>query len=166
MNYFEFFSLPVQYDINQIDLEKRYHSIQRAFHPDKLTTKSSEERIIALNHSIGANKAYSTLSNSLLRAKYLLLLANVNIDQEIRHNSSNELIQESFSDRELLEETDNIEALGTLLQKTKNDALDIEAYLVEDFKQLTNKQAIFKTIRLQYKTKLMHEIKDKIKKMR
>jgi molecular chaperone HscB len=166
MNYFDFFSLQKQFDINQDELETKYLAIQQASHPDKLINKSAKERFTALNRSVEANNAYFTLKDPLSRAKYLLSLDNINIDQEIRHSIPQELLQQSFIDREILEDTDNVEDLNDLLNKTKEAILLIQQDLIKDFNSKDSKNAIIQTIKLQYKTKLLLEIKTKIKKIR
>ncbi len=166
MNYFNFFLLPKQFDINQGELETKYLAIQQTSHPDKLFTKSAEERLSALNRSIEANNAYLTLKDHLSRAKYLLSLDNINLDQEIRHSIPKELLQQSFIDRETLEYTDTVEDLNVLLNKTKEVISLINNDLIKDFSSNDSKNATIKTIRLQYKTKLLLEIKTKIKKIR
>ena len=92
-------------------------------HPDKLLNKTQTERIVALNHSADANQAYATLKDSLLRAKHLLSLNNISIDQEIIHSIPKEILQQSFFDRENLEETNNIEQLKTSLEHQKQEIL-------------------------------------------
>ena len=166
MNYFDFFSLAKQFDINQNELEIKYLAIQQASHPDKLINKSAEERFTALNRSVEANNAYFTLKDHRARAKYLLSLDNINIDQEIRHSIPKELLQQSFIDRETLEDSDNVEDLNALLNKTKEAISLIQQDLIKDFNSKNSKNAIIQTIKLQYKTKLLLEIKTKIKKIR
>lgn len=166
MNYFDFFSLPTEYDISLDLLEKKYVLTQQSSHPDKLSNKPADERYKALNHSIEANNAYTTLKDPLLRAKHLLSLRNINIDQEIRVNTPTQLLQQTFIDRENVEETDNINELRSLLAQAKKDTQEIEQQLIQQFKDNILKNIILQTIKLQYKTKLISEIKNKIKKIR
>lgn len=166
MNYFDFFSLPTQYALNLDQLEKQYLNIQQTSHPDKLAKKTADERYNALSHSIEANNAYTTLKDPLLRAKHLLSLQNINIDQEIRANTPTSLLQQSFMDRENLEETDDIDDLRTMLAQAKNDIKKIEQALTKEFQANNIQNIIFETISFQYKNKLLSEIKNKIKKVR
>lgn len=39
-NYFEIFNLPLKFDINLIQLEKQYKTLQKYFHPDRFASKS------------------------------------------------------------------------------------------------------------------------------
>ncbi len=166
MNYFDFFLLPTEYEISTELLEKKYIFIQQSSHPDKLSNKTADKRYKALNHSIEANNAYAVLKDPLLRAKHLLSLRDINIDQEIRVNTPTTLLQQTFIDREKLEETDSIDELNSFLSQAKNDTQKIEMQLAKAFRGHNLENIVLQTIKLQYKTKLISEIKNKIKKIR
>lgn len=74
-NYFEFFGLPVTYDIDAAALHRRYLSLSRGVHPDVHGGDSDETRRQALALSAELNRAYETLRNPIARAEYLLTLA-------------------------------------------------------------------------------------------
>ncbi|MFQ3175356.1 MAG: molecular chaperone HscB [Psychromonas sp.] len=82
MNYFDLFSLPVIFPIDQARLSETYRELQKQTHPDKFVMKSDSERLQAMQKSTEINDAYQTLKNSCLRAQYLLLLAGLDIALE------------------------------------------------------------------------------------
>ncbi|PKH03171.1 Fe-S protein assembly co-chaperone HscB [Psychromonas sp. MB-3u-54] len=82
MNYFDLFSLPVIFPIDQARLSETYRELQKQTHPDKFVMKSDSERLRAMQKSTEINDAYQTLKNSCLRAQYLLLLAGLDIALE------------------------------------------------------------------------------------
>ena len=166
MNYFKIFSLSSQYDVDLGELEKRYIEIQKSTPPDKLANNTAEERFIAFNNSIDINNAYSQLKDPLLRAKNLLFLKNINIDQEIRKNVTPAILAKSFSEREQLEEIIDNKMLRLFLATTKKTITEIVDELSSCFEKNDIKGAITSTINLQYKTKLLSEIKVKLKKLR
>ncbi|MFT7054148.1 MAG: molecular chaperone HscB, partial [Psychromonas sp.] len=77
MNYFELFSLPVNFSIDQTRLSTTYRELQKQYHPDKFVMQNDNERLRAMQKSTEINDAYQTLKNSSLRAQYMLLLAGV-----------------------------------------------------------------------------------------
>lgn len=71
-NYFEIFSLPAKFEIDLVDLEKKYLEFQNLFHPDKSSTDEIER-------SIEINEAYKILSDDFLRAAHILQLNGIDI---------------------------------------------------------------------------------------
>lgn len=71
-NFFSLFSLPQIFEIDLVELEKKYLEFQRQFHPDK---SSSDD----ISQSIEINEAYKILSDDFLRACYILQLQGIDI---------------------------------------------------------------------------------------
>ena len=71
-NYFEIFSLPTNFSIDEIALEKKYLQFQHEFHPDKSGADD-------ISKSIEINEAYKILADDFLRACHLLQLKNIDI---------------------------------------------------------------------------------------
>lgn len=71
-NYFEAFSLPTDFSIDEIALEKKYLELQKQFHPDKSSSGD-------ISKSMEINEAYKILSDDFLRISHLLQLKNIDI---------------------------------------------------------------------------------------
>ncbi len=74
-NHFAQFLLPVKFDIDLNELEKKYFSFQTEFHPDKAGTGEIE-------NSIAFNQAYEILKNPLRRAIHILQLNGINLEDD------------------------------------------------------------------------------------
>ena len=74
-NFFELFSLPVDFFVDQDALEKKYLEFQNQFHPD--ISSSSD-----ISLSIEINAAYKILSDDFARACYILKLNGVDIQND------------------------------------------------------------------------------------
>jgi molecular chaperone HscB len=70
--YFRFFDLPEHLNIDLADLEKRYYSLSRKWHPDGYARKSEAERNEAEQNTALLNDAYRTLKDPIRRAEYIL----------------------------------------------------------------------------------------------
>lgn len=81
-NYFELFAIDIQFDFDLSALELAYQEKIAQFHPDKFTSKSKQEKSIALQNTVLINAAYNTLKSPLLRATYLLELSGINAFDE------------------------------------------------------------------------------------
>jgi len=71
-DYFTFFGLPRQLQIDAADLERRFRTLSRQFHPDYFYNAPPSERRASLERSSYLNDAYRTLKNPIARVEYLL----------------------------------------------------------------------------------------------
>ncbi|MBI3458546.1 MAG: Fe-S protein assembly co-chaperone HscB [Candidatus Rokubacteria bacterium] len=60
--------------LDEVDLERRFHELNRRFHPDYFRLRSAEEQAISLENSAAVNTAYRTLRDPVGRVEYLLVL--------------------------------------------------------------------------------------------
>lgn len=58
--------------LDQDELERRFHDLNRRFHPDYFRLRSPEEQAISLENSAAVNAAYRTLRDPVGRVEYLL----------------------------------------------------------------------------------------------
>eukprot|EP01126_Amoeba_proteus_P054339 TRINITY_DN6682_c0_g1_i14.p1 TRINITY_DN6682_c0_g1~~TRINITY_DN6682_c0_g1_i14.p1 ORF type:complete len:148 (+),score=8.00 TRINITY_DN6682_c0_g1_i14:83-526(+) len=71
-NYFQYFGLQPEYELNLEDLQHSYYSLQRKLHPDRFQRKSEIEKAFSQEQSASLNGAYKVLSSYLLRAQYIV----------------------------------------------------------------------------------------------
>ncbi len=108
-DYFIFFGLPHKLTIDLADLERRFRTLSRQFHPDYFYTASAQERLASLERASYLNDAYRVLKEPLDRAEYLLKIEG--LPGVGRHQDAAELpagvLEEVFA---LNEELDDIRA--------------------------------------------------------
>ncbi len=108
-DYFSFFGLPRKLAVDLDDLERRFRSLSRQFHPDYFYNASPEERLASLERASYLNDAYRVLREPLDRAEYLLKIEG--LPSVGRHQDASELpagvLEEVFA---LNEELDEIRA--------------------------------------------------------
>ncbi len=104
-NYFELFGLPVDFKIDAADLAQRYRDLQRAVHPDRYAAASDQERRLSLQGASQVNEAYKTLKDPLLRARYLLELKGIAVDEGSTNTADTAFLMEQMEWREELAET-------------------------------------------------------------
>src|SRR5947208_7485658 len=71
-DYFAFMGLPRQLNLDPTDLERRFRSLSRQFHPDFFYNATTAERRASLERSSYLNDAYRTLRDPVTRLQYLL----------------------------------------------------------------------------------------------
>ena len=81
-NYFELFSLEVDFSIDLAQLERSYQQQVAKYHPDKFASKSDKEKTQALQNTALLNTAFETLNAPLSRATYLLELEGIDAFDE------------------------------------------------------------------------------------
>lgn len=79
-NYFELFGLEPGFELDLQNIAERYRDLQRAVHPDKFANASDQERRLSVQQAAQINEAYNTLKSPLARARYLLELNGITLD--------------------------------------------------------------------------------------
>jgi molecular chaperone HscB len=77
MNYFEFYNLPISFNLDETVLKRTFYANSKQFHPDFFTLESEEKQAEILELSTLNTEAYKTLSDFEKRMKYILDLKGV-----------------------------------------------------------------------------------------
>jgi len=102
-DYFELFNLPATYDLDGEALTRRYREMQGTIHPDRFVNATEKERRMSVQLTALLNEAYQVLKAPLSRAKYLLQLRGVDIDESTTSKDI-AFLTEQMALRERLEE--------------------------------------------------------------
>jgi molecular chaperone HscB len=73
-DYFAFLGLPRRLNLDAAELEQRFRTLSRQFHPDYFYNASPAERRASLERSSYLNDAYRTIKQPIARVEYLLQL--------------------------------------------------------------------------------------------
>ncbi len=82
VDYFSFFGLPPQLDVDVPALEKSFYELSRRLHPDLNARAGSQEQEWSLEQSSLLNDAYRTLRDPIKRTEYLLHLEGVELEEQ------------------------------------------------------------------------------------
>lgn len=134
-DYFEFLELPRNLAIDTKDLEQRFYTFSRRYHPDVHARKSQEERQRAEEAAAILNDAYRTLRDPIKRAYYLLKLEGFDIGEQGSKDVPPELLEEVFELNEAIEEEGKGEALEPFRVKFEGLMGEIDAELQEKFEE-------------------------------
>jgi molecular chaperone HscB len=126
-NYYDFFEIPHQLSLDLKDLERRFYSLSRKWHPDRFARAAAHERLKALDASAILNDGYRILRDPIQRANYLLAENGFDIAEQQSKEVPPELLEEVFELNMALEEadTDSIEAARHKFEKMQQ-AVDEE----------------------------------------
>jgi molecular chaperone HscB len=108
MNYFELFSLPVNFRADKKLLAQNYFELQKKYHPDFFSQETEYEQAEALEWSSEINKGFKTLRNEDDTIKYVLQLKGL-LEEEEKYQLPPDFLMEVMELNENL--TDESEAL-------------------------------------------------------
>ncbi len=151
-NHFEIFALPISFEIDLDNLEKKYLEFQKAFHPDNSSSADIEK-------SIAVNEAYDVLKNNLRRASHILQLNGIDLE-----NDSTAPKVDSATLMEVLEIREKIfESSADEIENLKKDlSKKVKSLITESAQKLNNKE--FETasqilIKAKYFDKTLQDLK-------
>jgi molecular chaperone HscB len=119
-DYFAFLGLPRKLRIGAEDLEQRFRTLSRQFHPDFFYNATPAERMASLERSSYLNDAYRTLRQPVGRIEYLLKIEGLapkgpgdpGDDAEASRQVPPSLLEEVFALNEELDEARDLRASG------------------------------------------------------
>jgi molecular chaperone HscB len=113
-DYYSFFGLPRTLNLDAADLEQRFRSLSRQFHPDYFYNATPAERRASLERSSYLNDAYRTLRSPIARIEYLLKLEGLapKSAEEASRQVPPALLEEVFALNEELDEIRELRSSG------------------------------------------------------
>lgn len=114
-DYFAFLGVPRKLNLDASDLEQRFRTLSRQFHPDYFYNATPAERRASLERSSYLNDAYRTLKNPIARVEYLLGLEGFSARGDNGEGGAKipaKLLEEVFALNEELDEVRDLRAGG------------------------------------------------------
>lgn len=160
MNYFELFSLPTSFSIDQIQLSVTYRELQKQYHPDKFVMQSDAERLRAMQKSTEINDAYQTLKNSSLRAQYMLLLSGLDIALEQKTLQDTSFLMQQMEWRETISSftEDDEDAMDEFAQNIQQQVRSLESKIATQLQNNELEAAANSIRKLKFMLKLQVEL--------
>jgi molecular chaperone HscB len=117
-DYFSFMGLPRRLTLDPAELEQRFRTLSRQFHPDYFYNATPAERRASLERSSYLNDAYRTLKQPIARVEYLLQLEGF-APAESGNKVPPALLEEVFALNEELDEIRDLRASGAAADEWK-----------------------------------------------
>ncbi|HYI95260.1 MAG TPA: Fe-S protein assembly co-chaperone HscB [Bryobacteraceae bacterium] len=148
-DYFSLFGLPRRLTLDVLDLQSRFYSLSRQFHPDRFVRSSIAEQQDALDKTALLNDGYRILRDPIQRAEYMLSQAGFDIGEQRSKDVPPELLEEVFELNMLLEETPDraeLEDAGAKFRRMQDETDEELASLFERY-DATEDRNVLQSIR-------------------
>ncbi|BBN03027.1 molecular chaperone HscB [Marchantia polymorpha subsp. ruderalis] len=161
VDHFTIFGIERSFKVDSKELEQRYKSLQKKLHPDLMSSKSQKEQGYSADQSSHVIQAYFQLLKPLSRARYLLGLHGIKVDEEGTIDDP-ALLMEIMEIRESLEDVSDAKELQKLQAQNALRIQDTEKVLEKTFAAGDLKKAVSWVQRLAYYNKVDEEIVRKL----
>ena len=161
-DFYEIFSLSLDWDVDTDQLDARFRKLQQQFHPDRYASNSEIEKRRAVQIASLINQAYETLKDPLARAQYLLQLKGYDSTQESHITSDAQFLMDQMLLREALSEIRTaakpLPALEALAIDAEQKYLDLQQQFAQQYNAGNYNEAFESVAKLQFADKFINEI--------
>ncbi len=134
MNYFEFYDLPITFQLDEVALKRAFYANSKKYHPDFFTMENEERQNDILELSTLNTQAYKTLSDFDRRMKYVLELKDV-FEEEGKNALPQDFLMDMMDINEAIMELE-FDFDEEAYQKVLTDAQAIDNQLFEEIKHI------------------------------
>jgi molecular chaperone HscB len=170
MNYFEFYGIPISFQMDIAQLKRLFLAKSRQYHPDFYAQSNDEAQEQALEMATYNNKAYQTLSDLDQRIAYILTLKGLMTEGERYELPPAFLMQMMDINEEIMElETHKvtptkIDQLNQALQNIENELLQTTQPIIDNYTENTEQtQDLIKIKEFYYKKRYLLRIQKSIR---
>jgi len=138
-DYFRFFGLDQQFNLDLPALDQAYLAVQKEVHPDRHARGSESEQRIAMQMATLANTAYQMLKNPIQRGLYLCQLHGVDAKLETNTAMPAAFLMKQMEWRENLDEqAEDLAALEALMEEVEASKQDTLLEVMQALDQAHN----------------------------
>ncbi len=160
-NYFEILGVKESFFVDKESLNQAYIAKQQQYHPDRQIDKNDSERQKAILLSMDVNAAIKILSNPVSRAKHLLELKSVFVNNDSKNDTyqpDSNILQLVMQYQEKLSNASTEELLQGLADDIASQMEQVKTQFANAYEQDNLEQAARYAIYMRYLERLEEEI--------
>lgn len=165
MNYFEFYELPVAFQVDAALLKKQFYAFSKKYHPDFYVNEDEAKQQEILELSTLNNKAYQVLSDTDKRTAYVLQMHDLLAEGD-KYQLAPDFLMEMMEINEALMEMEDdatLDAIKTQISAIESD-LETELFnatnAFESDPEADQKEKLLKIRDIYYRKKYLLRIKN------
>ena len=163
-SYFELFGQDLRFDVDIKQLHSEQHRLQSIFHPDRFVTASEQEKRLSVQQASWINEAFETLSNPVKRARYMLELSGLELNDESETTSDTAFLIEQISIREEIDEcrsdADPLGCCDHIAAKLRSKAEHFGSEFIASFNQGQLDDARLSSRKMQFVQRILDQLID------
>ncbi len=163
-SYFELFGLDLTFEIDLKRLSSAQQRLQAVYHPDRFVNASEQDKRLSVQQASWINEAFETLSKPVKRARYMLELRGLELNDESETTSDTAFLMEQIALREEIEECrTNADPLGCcdrIMDKLRSKADQFGSEFITNFAQGQLDDARISSRKMQFIQRILEQLID------
>ena len=163
-SYFELFGQDLRFDLDLKQLHSEQLRLQAIYHPDRFVTASEQEKRLSVQQASWINEAFETLSNPVKRARYMLELSGLELNDESETTSDTAFLMEQISIREEIDEcrsdADPLCCCDHIAAKLRSKAEQFGSEFIVSFEQGELDAARLSSRKMQFVHRILDQLTD------
>jgi molecular chaperone HscB len=163
-SYFNLFGLKLSFDIDIGQLHSEQQRLQAIYHPDRFVNAGEQDRRISVQQASWINQAFETLSNPVKRARYMLELSGLELNDESETTSDTVFLMEQLAIREEIDEcrsdADPLCCCDHIASKLRSKAEQFGSEFIASFNQGQLEEARQSSRKMQFIQRILDQLTD------
>ena len=163
-SYFELFDLDLAFDIDFGRLHSEHHRLQAIFHPDRYVNASDQEKRLSVQQASWINEAFEVLSSPVKRARYMLELSGLELNDESETTSDTAFLMEQIAIREEIDEcrsdADPLSCCDHIAKKLRSRAGQFGSEFIASFDRGQLDDARLSSRKMQFVQRILDQLTD------
>ncbi|GBF30054.1 co-chaperone protein HscB [bacterium MnTg03] len=163
-SYFELFELDLTFEIDLKRLSSAQQRLQAVYHPDRFVNASEQDKRLSVQQASWINEAFETLSKPVKRARYMLELSGLELNDESETTSDTTFLMEQIALREEIEECrTNADPPGCcdhIMDKLRSKADQFGSEFIANFDQGQLDDARISSRKMQFIQRILEQLID------
>ena len=154
--------MPVDFQLDEKALHAAHLKLQSAYHPDRFINATDQEKRIVVQKAAWVNEAYETLKNPVKRARYMLKVGGMELNDDHETTVDAEFLMEQIELREEMDECrscgDPLRSCGHITGKLQQRSREFSSTFESLFEQGKLEEARQVSKKMQFVQRILEQI--------